>query len=171
MDISLSKFIDNEFHKIKNIKIIKFIKKKKLFQLQDNIVTFNFILDKKNKPYCSICNNNLLCYHFLKILIDWFNLSDFSISFLLDMEIYSFFLENINNTNLNILLESKIYDYIHNIECGICLDNLKINKNDFTKGLHKCKTCKKYIHTKCNNQWNETSKSNLNREKCIYCLT
>lgn len=170
MEINLTNYIDSIYNLIININTVKINYKKNIYSLKEGIINFNVKLD--NKPKCNLCNKNLICHHIFYILIKYYKLSNFVLSFIGDSDIYNEFLKNIKKKELNYCLEQIITKKIEDTECGICLENLKfINYNDFGKGLYKCSTCKKYLHSKCIDNWFSKSKGLNNRGKCIFCLS
>ena len=168
MDIDLTNYIKSIYGLFMSVNTTKINHKKNIYFLREGFINFTVKIGKSIN--CNLCGDNSMCYHIFYIFIKHYNFSNFVLSFLGDDDIYEIFLKNIKKENLNIIMENEIINKIEGIECGICLDYLKLNGYNFSKGLYKCTICKKYLHDKCVSMWFRKSKGSKNRGKCIYCL-
>lgn len=140
-----------------------------LFFIKEGVITFNVFIDKLNCQCSTNDNCVTLCDHLLYILYDYYYISEFALSFLLESflkdEFSKYISQKLEINQLNSKLESKIQNYFQHQECGICLVSLSAKCYKFE--LYQCDKCKNYVHQRCMNQW--LDKNKYKHKGCIYC--
>jgi hypothetical protein len=161
MSIQLVSYLKGIYPKFKGLSIVENNRKKKKskkneYMIRDGYLTMN-IKFQKDGVNCIICKDKKncslkKCHHVYFILIEHLKLNINQLSLLWQ--------EN----NWDLLLGNEIpnQDY-DDIECGICLDEIKQYGKVKFNNIYQCLECGSFSHTKC--------LSRINKDHCLFCYT
>lgn len=135
------------------------------YQIIDNLITL--CVDIKNlKCQCNV----KYCNHLLVILANEFNFTAKSLANLKNNEhIFDKTLsESKDKSNVGLLFEKLIIEYLDSMECPICFYNF--NEGLMPYKLYICNVCKITVHCECIIKWyNYENKDGALEKQCIHC--
>ena len=150
------------------------------FSVRDGYMTMNVELYPKVSCPCMSSSSSIryiYCRHVLRIMMAYFGLSSYVITYFHLPEISTKFHDLIESNekieSINDELTKALKDHFSH-ECGICAEELHSTK--FDMNLYQCNRCGKYVHSRCMQNWNHKRLEPKNHKKepppengCIYC--
>ena len=125
---------------------------------------------------CLCGSDKIFCAHVIKILHEYFKLSDVVISLMHLPEVYTVFIELIHKRvdidDYDVKLLETINSKFEDEECLICLEDMVCCKYRYR--FYSCEFCDQTVHYKCMQRWNTqklTKKTGESYETngCVHC--